>query len=518
MSGGSYRVERELASDPTLIEAIMSRPEVFPPMQAQPELVLIRADEASVEIALARALAVAVSAAETRLKLEASMPTKIYRSGHRLEPPSPANGSAMVVAPPAARLGWPEPAAPEAYYGLAGDVVRAVEPHSEADPVALLCQILTFFGNVIGAQPRFRVESDFHRANLYGVLVGETGKGRKGTSKGRVKEMFATTDGEWQTKRILSGLSSGEGLIWSCRDPIMKRVAVRERGRIVGYENEEADPGIEDKRLLVIEPEFARVLKMASRDGNILSEVIREAYDSGDLRSLTKNMPASATGAHISIIGHITRSELLRCLGETEQMNGFGNRFMWLCVRRSKYLPDDEDRWVSPELVTGLQARIKSVVEFARGVSEMRRDEQARLAWRAVYARLSDGKPGLVGAMLGRAEAQVLRLSMVYALADKSSVICLPHLKAALALWEYCERSATYIFGDALGDPTADTILAALRNSRSGLTRTEISALFRRHKPTSEIARALSELASLGLAGSKHDQTDGRAVERWEAS
>jgi hypothetical protein len=27
---------------------------------------------------------------------------------------------------------WPEQPAPEAYYGLTGDIVRAIEPHSEA--------------------------------------------------------------------------------------------------------------------------------------------------------------------------------------------------------------------------------------------------------------------------------------------------------------------------------------------------------------------------------------------------
>ena len=66
---------------------------------------------------------------------------------------------------------WPEPPAPEAYYGLVGDVVRAVEPHSEANPVALLSQTLVFFGNVIGTGPRFKVESDWHRTNLNLVLV-----------------------------------------------------------------------------------------------------------------------------------------------------------------------------------------------------------------------------------------------------------------------------------------------------------------------------------------------------------
>lgn len=429
--------------------------------------------------------------------------------------PPPANGGATM--PVNAGPFWPDPPAAEAYYGLGGDIVQAIEPHSEADPVAILTQSLVFFGNVIGSGPHFKIESDFHRCNLDAVAVGETGKGRKGTSRARVAEMFATADPEWAKSRVMGGVSSGEGLLWACRDKIEKRVAVREKGRIVDYEMEEVDSGVPDKRLLVVETEFARVLKMASREGNILSELIRQAWESGNLRTMTKNTPAAATGAHVSIIGHITRDELLRCLSETEQGNGFGNRFLWLCVRRSKCLPDDEDRVIDRAVMARLQSRITDVVDFARNVGEMRRDPKARLAWREVYPKLSEGKPGLLGAMLGRAEAQVLRLSMVYALMSRSAAISLPHLKAALALWEYCERSARFIFGDALGDPTADIILASLRNAATGMTRTEISALFGRNKPANEIARALGVLASLGLATCQHEQTDGRSIERWTA-
>lgn len=429
-------------------------------------------------------------------------------------PPKPDGGSGEQSSEQAA---WPDPPAPEVYHGLAGDLVRAIDRHTEADPVAIHIQALAFFGNVIGPGPRFRVESDFHRTNLFAVLVGKTGKSRKGTAEGRAGEMFQTAGAEWLTNCVMGGLSSGEGLLWACRDRIEKRVAIREKGHITGYESEEVDPGVSDKRLQVVEPEFSRVLKMASREGNILSEIIQQAWDSGNLRTMTKNSPATATGAHISIVGHITQDELLRCLAETEQANGFGNRFLWLCVRRSKCLPDDEDRRLDPKVVGELQERIKSAVEFARNVGEMRRDEHARLAWRAVYNRLSDAKPGLMGAMIARSEAQVLRLSMIYALLDKSTVIGLEHLKAALALWEYCEHSVRFIFGDALGDPTADTILQALRNAPAGLTRSDISALFARHKPAQEVARALGVLASLGLATFCHEGTDGRSTERWTA-
>lgn len=78
--------------------------------------------------------------------------------------------------------GAPGPFAPAAYHGLAGDIVRTIAPHTEADPAALLFQLLTAFGNSVGSGPCFRVEATLHRANLFCVLVGASSKARKGTS------------------------------------------------------------------------------------------------------------------------------------------------------------------------------------------------------------------------------------------------------------------------------------------------------------------------------------------------
>ena len=36
-------------------------------------------------------------------------------------------------------------------------------------------------------------------------------------------------------------------------------------------------------------------------------------------------------------------------------------------------------------------------------------------------------------------------------------------MAAALALWAYCEASARFVFGEALGDPVADVILGLLK-------------------------------------------------------
>ena len=85
-----------------------------------------------------------------------------------------------------------------------------------------------------------------------------------------------------------------------------------------------------------------------ARDGNTLSAIIRDAWDRGDLRSMTKNSPAVATGALISIVAHITLQELRQELTGTDAANGFANRFLFACVRRSKCLPDGGEVDLSP--------------------------------------------------------------------------------------------------------------------------------------------------------------------------
>jgi 5S rRNA maturation endonuclease (ribonuclease M5) len=77
----------------------------------------------------------------------------------------------------------------KALYGLAGDIMRTIAPHTEADSAALLIQFLTFFGNAIGNGSHCQAEANRHALNEYTVLVGSTSKARKGTSEGHVRRL-----------------------------------------------------------------------------------------------------------------------------------------------------------------------------------------------------------------------------------------------------------------------------------------------------------------------------------------
>jgi len=258
--------------------------------------------------------------------------------------------------------------------------------------------------------------------------------------------------------------------------------------------------------------EFVQALKVMEREGNILSPLIRNSWDTGKLRTLTKNSPARATGAHISIIGHITNQELLRYFRSTEQANGFGNRFLWVCVKRSKVLPFGGD--ISEGQLISLANKVKQAVWFARDCELMEFSEDAKELWISLYPELSREIPGLIGSITGRAEAYVLRLSLIYALLDHSKLIEKEHLMAALAVWRYADDSARYIFHDKTGSKDADKIIDTLRRYGGRLSRTDLSErTFGRNKTSAEIEAALDILRFNNLIRESSEQTEGRDIE-----
>src|SRR5262249_5133962 len=283
---------------------------------------------------------------------------------------------------------------------------------------------------------------------------------------------IAIADPDWARNNVASGMSSGEGIIHAIRDPIY--------GMKKGVE-ELLDPGVEDKRLMLDEREFSSALDSMRREGNVVSRIIRDAWDCPEvLRTLTKHSPTRVTRPHISVTGHITIDELQQKLDQTSLANGFGNRFLYACIRRSKILPHGGA--LDANAIDLLGAATLEALMATRAIGRVTMQPEATQLWEDVYPQLSEGRPGLLGALTARAEAQTIRLALLYALLDQSNHIERIHLEVALALWAYCEASARYIFADFSGDPVTDMILRRLRNAGAdGMSRMDIYNSFGRH-------------------------------------
>jgi hypothetical protein len=165
---------------------------------------------------------------------------------------------------------WPEIEA-EALHGLAGEVVDAIAPTTEADPIAILTHFLVEFGNILGRKSYCVADGAQHYPNLYALVIGRTSKGRKGTAARRVEQIMSAVDIDWHQHCIASGLSSGEGIIHAVHDEIRSREKVADgKGKPPKYVEVVKDPGVNDKRLLIHEPEFAGALEVMKRDGSTL--------------------------------------------------------------------------------------------------------------------------------------------------------------------------------------------------------------------------------------------------------
>jgi hypothetical protein len=391
---------------------------------------------------------------------------------------------------------FPTPPAPAVYHGLAGHIIDRVAPHTEADPVAILAQLLVAFGAAVGRGAFFQVEATRHHANEFLVLVGDSARARKGSSWDHVRRLLDHAD-PTLAARTLTGLSSGEGLIWAVRDPA------------------DNDPGVTDRRLLVVEPEFASVLKTASRDISTLSPTLRSAWDGRPLAILTRSAPARATAAHVAVIGHITSIELQHHVSPVELANGLLNRFLLIACRRVRLLPDGGHP--DPLADTDLDRQLAIALAAARDAAQLRLTDPARALWHHAYRRLAQPQPGITGQLAARAEAHTIRLALAYALLDRANAIGPDHLRAALALQDYAARSAAWALESDTGDPIAEHIHTALLQAPGGLTRTQLRDLLNRNVPVRRLEQALANLAAAGKADRQRILTAGRPAELWTA-
>lgn len=395
-----------------------------------------------------------------------------------------------------------------ARHGLAGEFARLATEHSEADQVAVMLTMLTGVGALMGRARYIAVGDTQHHPRLMTGIVGGTSRARKGTSWGPVKLLIRTTEKAMKaystlphplgkSLRIDRGpLSSGEGLV----------EAVRDRG------SDDGDTGgTDDKRLLVIEGELGAALRAMQRQGSTLSMILRTGWDGDDISPLVRRNRMVATDPHICIVAHITRQELASLLGSSDVWGGLANRLLWACVRRRALIPNPAP--MADGDLDRIAADLARVTIRAHAPAQIRMSNAAASHWADIYAELTQDRPGLFGAATARAEAQALRLALIYALIDGADRIEIHHLEAGLAMWRYCDASAAYLFGGSTGNGTANKIVAALRSGK--LTQTDIRNLLARHGKSEEVQRVLTELQEAGRITMERRTGAGRPATVW---
>jgi len=387
-------------------------------------------------------------------------------------------GGPALEPPPPEPVAWPAPPAEAAFHGVLGDITRAVERHTEADPVGVLGTLLAMFGAACGGSRSFYQGSQ-QRTNLSLLLVGGTGfGGRKGTALDVGRAVFRLAYPELE-KLWLVGAASGEAIT----------------GHLARKDDLDRPRWLIDERVLIVETEFGRLLTVMNREGSTLSAVLRNAWDGVAMGYARARDEVLIGRHHVSLLGHITPVELRSKLTDTDAANGFANRLLFLAVRRTRLVPFPQ----SPDThVAAFVDQLRAAIESAGRPAELRFTEAAEDRWESFYAGLAlSPRLGLAGALTGRHEAQVARLALVYALADQAPAIDVEHLEAAIALAEYAARSVVHAFGDSTGNRHADQLRAMLGDGPVGWDEAKRSLGLR---TAADMAEVVAVLTDAGIA------------------
>lgn len=388
---------------------------------------------------------------------------------------------------------------PICLYGLVGDVARAGSEGTETNAHAIAANFMAYLSCAIGRGVYLPIGNTRHHTRLFCLHIGRSGRGRKGDAVSlvlRIDAALRAIDDAFVPQVHRGGLSTREGLAALIHD---------------GYRQGRQDvPAIEDKRLWVVESEFANVLHQGRRDGNTLSAALRDCWDGIDLKPATKSNRVYASDPHVCLSGAISPNELRGLMSAREMSNGFANRFLMIWAERSRMLPFPKE---TPQaMVEHLARRTLEVLAFVRAD---RHDEREHLKmelspqaqWR--YAQLYRGElhdgvdDGAIGALLERSAPMLLRLAMLMALTDLQTRIDAQHIDAAMAWIRHATASVRFVFVSAAEDARLVQVLElsnrvlVFLGEHGQATRSQISTeCFRGKVPKARIDTSLEHLLS----------------------
>ncbi len=383
---------------------------------------------------------------------------------------------------------------PVMFAGILGEMVWAADPTTEADPVGVYVSLLAKAGAAIGRNPYVQIGNTRHPLIICPLLFGQTGSGRKGEATQTAATFFRRACPD-AAEFTVTGLSSGEGLIERIRDT----------------RDENDDGGTEDKRLLVIEPEFVQVMARAKREGSTLAAVLRQVWD-GIALSVLNRSHLRASDSHVVIIGHITPGEFRIKLAESDMAGGTYNRFLPIYVERSKRLPLPPG--LDPDTVAQLSAKLSDGIKKASGVGQIGLDKGAMKLWESqVYEELTtyDDESAAYTQFTQRAAPYCRRIAALQAALDGRDQASRDDIAAARALVRYAGDSARFVLGRTARNPQLDRIRRALDAAGpDGMTRSEISGLFSRNVQAAALDALLAELTADGTYEESERRTGGR--------
>ena len=371
------------------------------------------------------------------------------------------------------------------------------QPISEASPAAVLFQTMTAFGAYVGRGAFDVIDSTKHYPTIYTLIVGKTSKARKGSSLNHVRRLLESIDPEWAQSNIVGGLSSGEGLI------------------TVFTEQTTSDPNSrvekKDCRYLITASEFVRILVVGRREGNTITQNLREGWDGLPLQIMTKTNPMCIKNYHYGLIGHITLPEFKMTLKTVDITNGFLNRFLTVFAEKNGSIANPKG--LNDEQIEYFRKVFTIAISKARQAGQVEMTENASLVWDAIYKNVSESEESdfYLDSALSRGEAHIRRLAMMYALTDGRRCVTEEDFASAFHCWSYCCESAKLIFSNAEND-WSDAVVKYLSEVGT-CQKGDLYRMSNGNIPKDRLDRILNSLQAKGQIEFRKEYTDGRPKE-----
>lgn len=389
-----------------------------------------------------------------------------------------------VIAPPQAN--------PNMFYGFTGEIAHLAAKGTEVNPVAAAMVFLSFLGAYVGRDTFLHINNTIHHPRLFTLHIGRSGTGKGDAQQlvlrimRRINDLDSGLLGSFHS----GGLSTREGLIMLMHDGIGET------------------PGIVDKRLWIVESEFANVLHQSKREGNTLSSCLREMWDGSSGSPATKSKRIACTNPHIGMHANITPPELNYLLSAKEMSNGFANRFLMIRAENVGNVPFPKP--TPQNIIDDLAERVMEIIRFAKGgypntqnSHEMNLSAAATAYYVSIYPALNAPLDSdFLTGMLNRRKPYVLRLGMLFALTDQVRVIEAAHLQAAYAWVNYAIDTVKFVFADKAINPeqletrkNAEKIAHWLRLNPNGASLSDLANdCFGKHLTGAKLNHALTFL------------------------
>lgn len=367
-----------------------------------------------------------------------------------------------------------------AFANAFGHLAEELDPYTEGAKVGVMVTLMSAFSGYIG--PEVRVETGRGTSPLQSwfVLVGVSGKGRKGATARISVPVIKSAYKAWGDEHIVHGIPA-TGL-----------------GMMTELSEHSGNP------MFVLEEEMDTFINNAKRDPKV-GVYLRKGWDGETIAHKTAKADFKIESPHLSFVGHVQPKNWGAITGSKDATGGTYNRFLAIYVEKSKTVPV----FGGPDPASAIEEAAKKLLGMGLWARESRPLVKVPADVAAVFEKvhrpvcesLTEDNETL-SEMAERSLAYLIRISALYALADQREEITVEDLDSALALIRYSVDSVRFVLPEATGgESISQKILQALEMNRDPetleaipMSMTEIWDVVGRNVKVKEINEALKQL------------------------